>query len=407
MIRTVAIIVGGSLTLLFFFVPETFWDRTPTRKPKSKRPGFYRSVSELAHGGFRGRHPERAHSGKDAAEPQGPVSVRSPTSEKPRRDVHVGFEDDLPKEHTEKTAEFPFGAAASAPDTDLPFGATNAVAADAAQSPTTEPASVVTSNNNPDQVAHDEEPIGSNHPALDTPDLEAARTTSLSRVRMESEENVVMNAPALYTHNLREQPRITYWQTLRLWNGRLSHDKWWRAAVRPFVLFVYPSVLWSALVYSLSIGWLIVVSESIALLYENKETYNFSPLGTGLVYISPFVGGILGTAVAGRVSDMIVRWMTRRNGGIYEPEFRLVMAIPVAISTAIGLMGFGWSVQERDAWIVPTIFFGIISFGCSLGSTTSITFCVDSYRQYAGEALVTLNFSKSRFPYCWRYLSGC
>jgi hypothetical protein len=46
---------------------------------------------------------------------------------------------------------------------------------------------------------------------------------------------------------------------------------------------------------------------------------------------------------------------------------------------------------------VPTVFFGIISFGCSLGSTTAITFCVDSYRQYAGEALVTLNFSKNIF----------
>jgi len=67
------------------------------------------------------------------------------------------------------------------------------------------------------------------------------------------------------------------------------------------------------------------------------------------------------------------------------------------ITTSIGLMGFGWSAQERDKWIVPTIFFGVISFGCSLGSTTAITFCVDSYRQYAGEALVTLNFSKNIF----------
>ncbi|KKA17302.1 Synaptic vesicle transporter SVOP-like transporter, partial [Rasamsonia emersonii CBS 393.64] len=100
----------------------------------------------------------------------------------------------------------------------------------------------------------------------------------------------------------------------------------------------------------------------------------------------------------GQVSDIVVQFMTRRNGGIYEPEFRLVMALPVALSTAAGLMGFGWSAQERDAWIVPTIFFGLISFGCSLGSTTSITFCVDSYRQYAGEALTTLNFSKSTLP---------
>lgn len=60
-------------------------------------------------------------------------------------------------------------------------------------------------------------------------------------------------------------------------------------------------------------------------------------------------------------------------------------------------MGFGWSAQEHDAWIVPTVFFGIISFGCTLGSTTAITFAVDSYRQYAGEALVTLNWSKNIF----------
>jgi hypothetical protein len=32
-----------------------------------------------------------------------------------------------------------------------------------------------------------------------------------------------------------------------------------------------------------------------------------------------------------------------------------------------------------------------------LGSTTAITFAVDSYRQFSGEALVTLNFSKNIF----------
>ena len=177
----------------------------------------------------------------------------------------------------------------------------------------------------------------------------------------------------------------------------MSKANWHKVAFRPFILFAYPAVLWSALVYSLSVGWLIVLSESVSNIYRSRDTYNFSALGVGLVYLSPFVGGIIGTAVAGKVSDIIVQWMARRNGGVYEPEFRLVMGAPVAISTAIGLMGFGWSAQERDNWIVPTVFFGVISFGCSLGSTTAITFCVDSYRQYAGEALVTLNFSKNVF----------
>ena len=210
--------------------------------------------------------------------------------------------------------------------------------------------------------------------------------------------------PQRYTTYLASQPPQRFLQTLRPFNGRLNHDNWFKVAVRPFILFAYPSVLWSTLVYSLSVGWLIVLSESVASIYRNKETYNFTALGTGLIYISPFIGGVLGTAVAGKVSDIIVRYLSRRNGGLYEPEFRLVMAVPIAITTTIGLMGFGWAAEERDKWIVPTVFFGLISFGCSLGSTTAITFCVDSYRQYAGEALVTLNFSKSTFlatiPFC-------
>jgi len=203
--------------------------------------------------------------------------------------------------------------------------------------------------------------------------------------------------PKRYTTFLKDQPRLSFVQQLKPWNGRLHHDNWFRVAVRPFILFAYPSVLWSAVVYSCSVGWLIVLSESVAEIYRSQSTYNFSALSTGLVYLSPFIGGILGTAVAGKVSDIIVRAMSRRNGGLYEPEFRLVMAVPITIATVIGLMGFGWSAQVHDAWIIPTIFFGIISFGCSLGSTTAITFCVDSYRMYAGEALVTLNFSKNIF----------
>jgi hypothetical protein len=203
--------------------------------------------------------------------------------------------------------------------------------------------------------------------------------------------------PRRYTTFLKDQPRLSFVQQLKPWNGRLHNDKWFRVALRPFILFTYPAVLWSAVVYSCSIGWLIVLSESVAEIYRSQSTYNFSVLSTGLIYLSPFIGGILGTAIAGKVSDIIVKAMSRRNGGLYEPEFRLVMALPITVATVIGLMGFGWSVQARDAWIVPTIFFGIISFGCSLGSTTAITFCVDSYRAYAGEALVTLNFSKNIF----------
>ena len=168
-----------------------------------------------------------------------------------------------------------------------------------------------------------------------------------------------------YTEHHRATPRTSYVQSLRPCHGRLAHDAWLRVFARPFVLFAYPAVLWASVVYALAVGWLIVLSESVAVVYERRATYGFSPVQVGLVYLSPFVGGVLGTAAAGKASDAVVRAMARRNRGVYEPEFRLVMAAPIAVTTAAGLMGFGWSVAEHDAWIVPTVFFGVISFGAS------------------------------------------
>ncbi|KAK9387715.1 major facilitator superfamily domain-containing protein [Lipomyces mesembrius] len=201
-------------------------------------------------------------------------------------------------------------------------------------------------------------------------------------------------AYALFSIFSAQNPKKSFKDQLAITNGRLSKDFWWKAALRPLVLFAYPAILFSTLMYALSVVWLIVMSESVSEVFRQRP-YNMSSTTVGLLYVSPFVGGILGTAVAGKISDMIVRVMTKRNNGTYEPEFRLLMVAAVAVSVAIGLMGFGWSAYDDDIWVVPTVFFGIISFGCCLGSTTAITFAVDSYRMYAGEALVTLNLTKN------------
>ncbi|KAL8381090.1 hypothetical protein RB595_005395 [Gaeumannomyces hyphopodioides] len=220
--------------------------------------------------------------------------------------------------------------------------------------------------------------------------------------RRSSSVVAVYNMPGLtssprrssYTTALRGMPARTFSQHLRPYHGRLSQDSWLHVALRPLVLFSYPAVLWAALVYSCSMGWLVIMSQSVAVVFI-QGSYHFSELQTGLTYISPLIGGILGTAVAGWISDVIVKAMARRNGGIYEPEFRLIMALPVLVTTVLGLVGFGWSAQVDKHWMVPTFFFGLVSFGCSLGSTTAITFVVDSHRQYSGEALVALNFCKN------------
>tara|TARA_R110002003_G_scaffold193_4_gene14953 strand:- start:12610 stop:14430 length:1821 start_codon:yes stop_codon:yes gene_type:complete len=372
-----AIVVGFCFFLIFFFVPETFWDRAP-------RPAKRRARSQSRSPSRRRNHlhlPSRhAKNDPDLIAPQLSPNVPTGTiptplaAAKATRLAHVGFADApnpesdvscttltegvLPSEHGQHTSYLPASAA-------IPI--TRASSEDHAQLPAS--------------------------PNAD-PEKQDGRPESRSQSSMT--DGVSSEQPIHYTDYFRSAPPKSYRQALRPWHGRLVQDKWLRVMIRPFILYAYPAVLWSSLVYALAVGWLIVLSESVAHIYEDTS-YNFTPLQVGLVYISPFVGGVLGTAVAGKVSDLVVRFMARKNDGVYEPEFRLVMALPITLAMVIGLMGFGWSAEERDNWIVPTVFFGIISFGCSLASTTAVTFVVDSYRVYAGEALVTLNVSKSQY----------
>ncbi|KAI4195812.1 MAG: hypothetical protein LQ346_003360 [Caloplaca aetnensis] len=395
----VAIVVGFCFFLMFFFVPETFWDRTPRPHENSHKSAF-----EAISGFF--SHPYEKKSKRSVADlsntEENPIDhtnsvtlddTAAPTiaeRRKHRHAHHVGFADDVVNTETVSQEEHQGHENKTIPRLELGSAETSEGVAVKDRQLTPYPGPPIDPSPTEDI---DEAEIGHREPEPSATQPGSAVTVPVTAGLSEDRPTLVSGR---YTSYLRTQPPKTFTQTLRPWNGQLRHENWFKVALRPFILFAYPAILWSALVYSLSIGWLIVLSESVSEVYRTKH-YKFSSLGVGLVYISPFIGGILGTAVAGKVSDIIVKAMSRRNGGVYEPEFRLVMAIPVAISTCIGLMGFGWSAEEEDMWIVPTIFFGIISFGSSLGSTTSITFAVDSYRMYAGEGLVTLNVAKNIF----------
>ncbi|OBA27786.1 MFS general substrate transporter, partial [Hanseniaspora valbyensis NRRL Y-1626] len=182
---------------------------------------------------------------------------------------------------------------------------------------------------------------------------------------------------------------------LSLYNGKISAQKWKLVLLRPFILYSFPHICYASFVYSFSVVWLIVICEVIAEIFTNKETYNFTIIETGLVYISPFIGGCIGSLLGGKISDFVVRKCSKWNNGLYEPEFRLFMILPAILTTTIGLFGFGWSAQIHDHWIVPVIFFGVMSFGCSLASTSGITLAIDAHKNFAQEALVTFNLTKN------------
>lgn len=439
--RIISIVIAVSGVLLFVFVPETFWDRTPVPKSKkSHRPSLMRRISST----MSVRHHIRPITPRTPSNVQ-TEEPRSPGIQHKPKEHHVGFvapDTPVSPQKAEKHDHKDDGHNKSdghhirfAPDvggeesgeeqeTKEKTSSGNLTMTTATGG--TEPIVKVEAPSDEDEKDKQQHTTAGSHsapfsthksirssehvvspPGTPGRPMRRERTHSdVSHARSERDPEKHGGRPHIprmpshmtshYTHTLRHMPAKSWMQQMKPWHGRLNKDNWFKVMLRPFILYTYPAVLWSSAVYACSVGWLIVISETMAVIYREEEfTYHFSAMQTGLVYISPFVGGILGTAVAGKVSDVIVKFLARRNGGLYEPEFRLLMTLPVAITTVAGLMGFGWSAEAGNHWMVPTFFFGLISFGCSLGSTTAITFCVDSYRQYAGEALVTLNFTKN------------
>lgn len=57
--------------------------------------------------------------------------------------------------------------------------------------------------------------------------------------------------------------------------------------------------------------------------------------------LAPFIGGTIASVLFAIMSDPIVVWASKRNGGVYEPEFRLLPCI-MGLFSGAGLLGFGF-----------------------------------------------------------------
>lgn len=104
-----------------------------------------------------------------------------------------------------------------------------------------------------------------------------------------------------------------------------------------------------------------------------QQNYGFKGYQTSLSYICPGVSLILGSTIAGRVSDIL-----RRNMDIYIPEKRFsIQIIGLAISI-IGVLGYGWSIDFHIHVSALFIFFFLGGFGMTwmfVLNTTYLTEC--------------------------------
>lgn len=191
-----------------------------------------------------------------------------------------------------------------------------------------------------------------------------------------------------------KEPKEPYVSQLRLFRGRLSQQSFWKAAVKPFPLIAFPAVLFSTLVYASFFCWLLMIGVLSVSIFA-APPYNLNPAEIGLTNVPLAIGALVFTPISGWMADAVPMWMAKRNGGVYEPEFRLVlMAIAIPLSTA-GFIGFGVAAAKGLSLTWCLVWITMHSIAVPFASQASISYVIDCHTQDANQAFVTINFVKA------------
>lgn len=175
--------------------------------------------------------------------------------------------------------------------------------------------------------------------------------------------------------------KVPYRETLLLVNGRKSDESFWKLLFRPLPLFAHPGILWACLIQGTLIGWTVFLGIILGAIMLGPPLF-FTEVQTGYMYTGAFLGAVVGFVISGLLADFIPNWMTRKNRGVYEPEFRLPLVIPMLILGCAGLYGFGITSENtyRYRWFWPDFFFALEVAGMVVGAVASSTYIVDAHR---------------------------
>ncbi|KAL2867529.1 major facilitator superfamily domain-containing protein [Aspergillus lucknowensis] len=186
------------------------------------------------------------------------------------------------------------------------------------------------------------------------------------------------------------QVKHSYWRSLRIFNGRYSNASIFKVMTRPFILFLYPPMLWAFLTWGTTITFTIAFGFVNGVLFT-EPPYNMSTSQVGLTNISPLIQSLIAEVISGPLCDRIVVSLTRRNAGTYEPEYRLVLMAVGFVLGVIGFYGYGATVHYKTHWTGPVITYGMVSGSLAFVSTCVFGYIIDAYGHLGEEAFVAIN----------------
>ncbi|ORY87822.1 major facilitator superfamily domain-containing protein [Protomyces lactucae-debilis] len=195
--------------------------------------------------------------------------------------------------------------------------------------------------------------------------------------------------------------RKSYRQCLSVLSWRsLSPTPFWKLVVRPVVpLMVFPAVIFGTFVHGLGTVYLHCFGYAKLALFT-KAPYSLTPTQIGLTALPGVVTNLLGYLIGGYASDMLVTRLSRRNDGMYEPEFRLWLMVPQTIFSTAGFIGFGYFVSHGSSLALVLASYASVGISIAFGSLASMTYLMDTMPiATVQEAIVSIVVLRSIFNF--------
>ena len=171
----------------------------------------------------------------------------------------------------------------------------------------------------------------------------------------------------------------------------------------PLYLSLFPIVFWAGLNVAGPANLLLYWNLTESLVLANPP-YNFSPGAVGYANFAFVVGGMIGLATAGPLSDWAAKKMTIRNNGIREAEMRLLALIPYFVTSIVGIVVGAVAYQRQWQWpIILVIGYSLTGLCVTSVPAIAIAYAIDCYKPAAGEIMVVATVLKNTCGFAMSY----
>ncbi|KAF5231756.1 hypothetical protein FANTH_13278 [Fusarium anthophilum] len=172
--------------------------------------------------------------------------------------------------------------------------------------------------------------------------------------------------------------------------------------IRPFKYFSLPIVVFCGFMYGAVICYFSVLNATASVILSSPP-YSFKPSSVGLCYISTIIGVFLGTFFSGQIGDKLVLYLTRRNKGIYEPEYRLWLYAVLVLVVPGALLLWGVGAAHHIHWSGLLIAMGMLGAAITAGCQIPLSYCIDCYTELGSDSIVTIILIRNTMSFAIGY----